>query len=676
MNTALTHTSPDHALTDLERVRLATQGRGLTRTYRGAQIILLVQAAVLLLLSTFQWWRFALTYDFVVYFHAWHGFWANGLNPFNASVDHLVLANNGVFITWPLAVLTRIYPHGVVLLWIQDLAVVAAEFLVASWMFDALSRSRIATEQARLAMGIFGTGFLCLVLNPWVYWSTAFDFHSESVAVLFLVLAARALADRRWRWLVIWTFGVLLCGYVTATYVIGLVITALILGGERRRVGLTTLLIMALLVPVIGFDPSLNRALTVQINRFYGYLANRPDGFSSAFGALGGFFVHFPRIVQTIWDRSVDLWANVAPGGLIGLISPLVLGMAILLLPENLLNSNTTLVAPSFQYLPLYVLLPPGTVFVLLRLADRGIHLPARGRALVGWLTFALAANACGWAIVWFPHFASSWLRVDPGAAAILAHVKKEIPPGDEVVASQGIAGRFADRQWIEPITGPGVVPAYGSRIWFVLAPAQGLETEQVGAGFATIGMLAGPMRAQLVDSANGIWVFDWNRPSAIHSINLPGVTTQLPGWVTAGPAGVAITNGPVNTWRLVSSGKPGYVLAYDYWKEPVGAYTASITLSASGPINVEVWNANSDTLLARRELPQAESRTSLSIPVDNPKSFSTSPFTGEGPFQMTPPEAGVGDQLEVRVWSPGATTVQVNSVGLRPSVVSKKTGD
>ena len=47
-------------------------------------------------------------------------------------VDHLVLANNATAIMWPLAVATRIYPHGVVLLWIQDLAIVAAELVVVT----------------------------------------------------------------------------------------------------------------------------------------------------------------------------------------------------------------------------------------------------------------------------------------------------------------------------------------------------------------------------------------------------------------------------------------------------------------------------------------------------------------------------------------------------------------
>src|ERR1700676_1724645 len=617
---ALDHVAPNDPLRASEAASLEAGKRRLRPVLRAAQFLIFAQGLFFLWWSTLQWRRFSLTYDFAVYFRCWHAVWASGLNPLDASVDHQILANNAVFIVWPLAVITRVYPHGVVLLWVQDLALVAAELVVVSWMFEVLARSPIAATKGRLATAIFGTGVLLLVLNPWIYWSMAFDFHSETVAVLFLVLAARDLVNRRWRRMVLWIVGIVLCGYVTATYVLVLALAAVIMGRGRRRAGLLMFLILALLVPVIFVDSTLNHALTGQLNNYYGYLTGRPAAFSGALPLLVALVLHIPRVLQTLWDRAINIWANLAPSGLFGLWSPLGLAAAVILVPENILSNNPTLVAPSFQYLPLYVLLPLCTVFVLCALARRSTQWGRSGQFMVPILMAVVIANSFGWAIVWFPQFNSTWLKVQPGAATVLARVERLIPPGDEVIASQGIAGRFADRDWIATAMGPGPIPVHGSHVWLVLAPRQGIETDSVAATLATIDMLAGPMRAQLVDSGAGIWAFRWDRPNLVSSISLPDVPngSPLPGWVAPGPSGVSRTNGPVTTWRLTGSDRPGYVLAYDYWKEPVGTYRATVTLSASGPVEVEVWNTTGDILLARRDLPMERGTTIVSFPVDN----------------------------------------------------------
>jgi hypothetical protein len=415
---------------------------------------------------------------------------------------------------------------------------------------------------------------------------------------------------------------------------------------------------------VVVLSSSLRQLVTTQLQAFYGYLAGRRTGATTLGALLGGFVTHVPSIVATAWHRVTDAWANVAPGGVIGLLSPWAAGLALLVVPMNLLSSNGTLAVTSFQYLPVYLLLPLGTVFVLLSLARRGRHERTVALGLVG----VVVLNALAWAVVWLPQLPAQWLRVQPDAARFLASVESRIPPGADVVASQGIAGRFADRKWIFPITGWGQVPVVGHQVWFVLSASAGIETEQAPATDAAIATLARLPAARLVASGFGVWVFTWNRPDGVHSLLLPPSSPVMPAWLTPGSAGRVVMQGPVRTWRVASTGRGGYVVSSDYWREPLGSYQATVVLSATGPVNVEVWNATGNLLLTRREIPTTDGPESFEVPVDNAVFYPTESFVGVGPLRVQPLNFPVNDQIEVRVWAPSSSRVTVDDLGLRPS--------
>ena len=183
--------------------------------------------------------------------------------------------------------------------------------------------------------------------------------------------------------------------------------------------------------------------------------------------------------------------------------------------------------------------------------------------------------------------------------------------------------------------------------------------------------MLAGPLRARLVASGAGIWVFTWNRPRDLDSLVLPGVPALLPGWVTPGPVGRDVTRGPSVDWELLSTARSGYVLAHDYWREPAGSYQATVTLSASGEVSVEVWDTTANLLIARRQLPRSNGLTTLTIPFAQAATWARA-FDGSGPFRIQTLDAPAHDELEVRVWSPASTTLKVKSVGIQPSGVGR----
>ncbi len=138
------------------------------------------------------------------------------------------------------------------------------------------------------------------------------------------------------------------------------------------------------------------------------------------------------------------------------------------------------------------------------------------------------------------------------------------------------------------------------------------------------------------------------------------------------GSAGTAITAGPSANWRAVSNGRPGYVVDHDYWQEQAGRYEATVALSTSVPVNVEVWDATTSTLLARRSIPPTNGQGTVSMPVDlvNPK--PATPYRGFGPFTIQPIPPTPGHQLEIRIWTPGGGTVSVSALELVPARASR----
>jgi hypothetical protein len=93
---------------------------------------------------------------------------------------------------------------------------------------------------------------------------------------------------------------------------------------------------------------------------------------------------------------------------------------------------------------------------------------------------------------------------------------------------------------------------------------------------------------------------------------------------------------------------------------------TLSAGPSASGaPVNVEVWDDNTSTLLARRAISPTTGIQQIMMPVVVPAGPNTAVFDGWGPFRadfVSPPP---GQNIEVRVWSPGGAAVNVYSAEL-----------
>jgi Predicted membrane protein (DUF2079) len=632
-------------------------GRPLRRVRRIGYAILAVQLLCFCAWSGLLYHRFAVTFDFAVYHQPWYLIAHGDLDPYSSLARLPFWRNDAEFAIWPLAALYWVWPHDVVLLWVQDIGVVAAEALAFGWLCELAGRWRPGRGAALLA----SVGLILLVANPWVWWGISFDYHEECLAIPFAVLLARDLAQgRRRMWL--WLVPILAAGAPAATYVVGIGLGGLVAARRTRVTGLLMVVAGAaysLLIVYLHADDG------APLARHYGYLVVAAAGTAvnaqlSAGGLVRGIAGHPMSALHALWAKRIDVLANVAPGGLLGLGFVRLLPLMLVVLLANALSAGARFAEPLFQSMPIYVLLPVGTVAALAWLATR--H---RRAALV--LAVLVTVQALGWAVVWGPRTPDQWLRVSAPAATTLAAIEARIPASAEVIASQGVVGRFSGRAAVHELVGPGTTPVDRGQIWFVLAPAAGIELQSTASAVAMIGELAGPLHATLVTHANGIWAFRWHAPAGQDTLRIPAGSGALPAWAVPG-TGRDVLTGPVTSWHAVSGRGAGYVADGLSWQDAPGRYQARVTLAASGPVNIEVWNDNGGVLLARRRIPATDGKQAVSLPVDATTAYPAPQYAGWGPFRadfVAPPP---GQRLEIRIWSPGGAPVSVYSASLTPA--------
>jgi hypothetical protein len=626
----------------------------LDRVRRAGYALIAVQLAALLTWSALLFHRSVLTWDFATYAQPWYLIAHGHLNPYSTIVHLPFWQNDAEFSIWLLAPLYWVTHTDLVLPWLQDLSIAAAEAVAFTWLCE-LARSRCGDRDgARLA----GLGLVLLLCNPWTWWSVSFDVHEETLVTAFIVLLAWDLSRGRrrvWLWLPL----VLACGAPSATYVAGIGIGAVLIGDRPRRLGAAMVAISisySLLVIVVHGDAG------VPLTTHYGYLA-ATDGRhlppALTVGQLAkAVALHPLRAVAVLWDKRMDIIANAAPGGLLGIGVPMLAPLLTMLFAENTLMPGYLFAEPMFQSVVVYLLLPVGTVLILAWLLRR--------HRRVAWaLAGLLAAQALGWAIVWGPRTGGQWLRVSAPAAATLTGLERSIPSSAAMIVSQGVIGGFSDRADLYSLMGTAPVPVAAGSDWVVVAPVVGVELQSTASSMALVGELAGPLHATLVSHDNGVWAFRWTPPAGMRRLIVPGDSAPVPAWAADGAAGYPVLDGPASGWHMAATGGRGYVADGMQWREPAGRYLADVQLSTSVPVNVEVWDDTNGTLLARQEVPPSDGAEHVVLPVAAPDAAVPGSYPGWGPFRADFEAPPPGQDLEVRVWSPGGGAVNVYNATL-----------
>lgn len=625
--------------------------------WRLAAALLALQLLALFWWSWVLWRRYALAWDFATYHQAWVQIASGHLDPYSSLLQTRFWRNDGEFLLWPLALLGLLTHSSLVFLWLQDLALVAANLVCLRWMTETLAG--LAGLGKRLTSVLGALGLLLLLVNPWQYWAVSFDWHLEPVTTLLALLTARALHQRRWRAMAVWAGLLLLAGAPAAVLLAGVGIGGVLSRGRRRAGALLTTVAVGWTLALSSMGGALGGGLTSA----YGYLAGHHTGSVSTSTLLAHVLAHPLGVLRAWWPERLNGLAFVAAAGLLGAVAaPAAAVVLLVLLSSDLYGSpgSRELASVPFQNLAVGLFVSYGTVLLLGRALSRGRW----RRPLLG-LGAGLAGVAVVWSAVWLPAAPSASLRVSPSAAEALAAARAMVPPGAEVIAWQGVIGRFSDRGQLYPVLTPGTYPVSGRPVYVLAAPYAGIEVASVQQSLLALARLAGPLHAHLLLSRAGVWLWSWDPPPGATKLALSGGEGALPAWALNPGAGEAVLSGPPAGWHLASPGRPGYVASGDYQRLSPGAYLATAEVASTGPVSVEVWDDTDGKLLARRQLASTNGESAVQMAFRLDRLHPPRIYRGWGIWRLSPRSRAPGDQVEIRVYSPGSQVVDVYSLQL-----------
>lgn len=216
----------------------------------------------------------ALTLDYSIFFQAAWQIAHGHLDPFTSTQGFTFLHDHGEVLLWVLAPLSRLPPHGLWLLFAQDGATVAAEWVALRLVIDLTNQPSWPERlPRRLAVA---TAALLLLANPWVYDTSAFDFHMQAFAVLASLLAARSLIQGRHARTAVFVALALGAGDVAGTYILGVGLTGVLLARSADRPVRSALVVAGSGPPWVLLLSALHLNQGSGLAGAYGYLAGTP----------------------------------------------------------------------------------------------------------------------------------------------------------------------------------------------------------------------------------------------------------------------------------------------------------------------------------------------------------------------------------------------------------------
>jgi hypothetical protein len=149
-----------------------------------------------------------------------------------------------------------------------------------------------------------------------------------------------------------------------------------------------------------------------------------------------------------------------------------------------------------------------------------------------------------------------------------------------------------------------------------------------------------------------------------VNRLAIPLGAQSDPAWAFGTDAGIVITQGPVSTWHVSSTNRAGYLLDHDYLCGTPGVYVARVALATTEPLRIQLWNTTGGQLLAQENIPSSNGRKEIvTVTAQDPREFPSHTDQGLFIFRVLP-GLPVGNNLEVRIWSPGMGVADVYSVG------------
>ena len=514
---------------------------GLRVFWVATAVLLSLQLVLFLAVSTFRYHRFDLYTDFGTYAQAFSVIAHGNLRPFDTFQTYPFWQNHFELAMWPIGLLGSVWPHPIVLLWMQDLAVVATELVALLWV-GQICIERVGGLRQRVAL----LALVATVANAWWWEATIFDVHFETFGMPFALLSAYALwrGHHRTAWAAA-IVGVLF-GDVVALSIIFVGLAGLLSGHVRARgrgvwhaAGLTGFG-LAWLILVTALHG--NQGSNVPI--YYGWIVHAPSN-ASSWSVYGSLAAHPAADLHVLRNHVGAMWRVAATGGALGLLTPWGLLQAVAVLVPVALNVNGSfwlLPVGAFQTVTAVPFILVGTVMVLVwfgtgrpewwplrRIGDAGARLaPWRGPAAwalgAGALVLALSQSLPLWG-----QLVSGWdtpsilSSVSGSAAAQLRAVQSVLPADAELVVSGGVVGRFTDRQAVYPIepAPQNPIPVTSHTVVFVLTD-QGEEGVAAAGERADAAFVTTQLGATVLLHKDGVTAYVWHPPKGTAPLVLP----------------------------------------------------------------------------------------------------------------------------------------------------------
>ena len=491
-------------------------GSGSLVVKRVGWALLGLQLVGMLAFSTVQYSRFALTKDFATFSQAWWAIAGGHLDPWSSVLGIRFWRNDSEFALWALAPLHFIGIGPVLLLWVQDLAVVATELVAFGWILEILERSALSRRGAALVV-VGAVVVMCA--DPWVYETIAFDLHITVFAGLFALLAGRDLWAGRTRRLWLWVPLALASEALGGLYLVGVGIAGLLAGRRTRLVGLLLVGIGVAWVSLLGALGGTGLG-GHGVDRWYGYLVGPHHGHIGMVDIVLGALRHPGTALHLAGSRVNVVLTFLVVVGFVGIVVPWGLGPALVVFVPSMLNVNPSFLRPqaSFQSWPALPFVLVASVMVLVWLVTSGSR-----RRVVGVAgTVVWAVLLADQALTALPTIPRYWIDVSAPAAARLAALARQAPTGTEVVASNEVIGRFGARPYVYALgSSPGSatfgavrpIPVHGTRVLFVITPELDVNQLSVRQSDAALGYLEHSLHARVLVHADGVDALLWRPP-------------------------------------------------------------------------------------------------------------------------------------------------------------------
>jgi hypothetical protein len=259
----------------------------------------------------------------------------------------------------------------------------------------------------------------------------------------------------------------------------------------------------------------------------YSYLIG-PGSAGGALAIVRGVLTHPGTALRMLARRWHDMARPLITAGTIGVVSPSGALVAVgVLVPAALAASPAYISAGSaFQTLAVVPFVLVGTVAFLTRWAARAWRTDGRrrDRRVVAGATAVLITVAMVQDARLMANIPTAWWRVTPAAAAALDTVLTHTSPRAEIIASNGVIGRFSERRYVYLLGfAPETIPVKTKDVVFVITPRLGNEAVTAAAGAGDAAYVSTALHARTLVDRDGVVAVEWRPPPGTRTVTLGG---------------------------------------------------------------------------------------------------------------------------------------------------------